>query len=692
MDLLPLGHYDLIRRFSSGERALGHFSELSRFSGFAPSAGAERVADYLAAEAQSIGLENVSIERYSSDGASYTWAFRNEPYWEGRRGSLWLISPESEELADFGVTRTVLARNSRTTECTAPLVDVGRGDDPADYEGRSVAGAIVLASGDASHAMRLAVWERKALGVVVFRTARAVDFPDQIGVIQLVPWEGPNLEAPTFAFSLSNRCGRRLQERLAAGETLMVHATVEADTGTGSYAVVSGSIPGTDPTLPAIVFNAHDNARNTGGANNLTGVGCTLEVARLLNHLISTAALPRPRRTIRFMWGAEHYGVIQHFHAHPEDVVRILAIINVDMIGFNQQTSGAVAHLYRSPYSNPSFLDDIIQSFMERLGVDNSMSIRNFNILAVKPSDGFSHPIFAPTGSQEQYRYTIEPFWGPSDQEDTQALGLPTAYLGDFPDIFLATQDDTLAATDATQMRRGVVLASAAAYFLASAGKTDTATLLLNATLKAISRFSGDEIKAYEYIKCAGADDFLGACGEAANVMAQALIRETKALCSLERLIQSADFTEQAKPFHADLLSAAASGQRRLKSFASERAEQLNLRSSASGVPKLPPDADAVPVRIDSLRGPVNLFRLEYGRWWLIDKTGDQHFERQLGLARRGFYTAYEALNFADGTRSLLEIRDAVSAEFSPVPLCEVTEYFRFLEGCGIVHFNQKKC
>jgi hypothetical protein len=50
----------------------------------------------------------------------------------------------------------------------------------------------------------------------------------------------------------------------------------------------------------------------------------------------------------------------------------------------------------------------------------------------------------------------------------------------------------------------------------------------------------------------------------------------------------------------------------------------------------------------------------------------------------------YEALNFADGKRNLGEIRDAVSAEYEPVSVQDVEQYFRFLESVGVVHFEHK--
>jgi hypothetical protein len=46
---------------------------------------------------------------------------------------------------------------------------------------------------------------------------------------------------------------------------------------------------------------------------------------------------------------------------------------------------------------------------------------------------------------------------------------------------------------------------------------------------------------------------------------------------------------------------------------------------------------------------------------------------------------AYEVLNFANGKRNVQQIRDAVSAEYGPVPLELVAEYLAGLEKIGVV-------
>jgi hypothetical protein len=95
-----------------------------------------------------------------------------------------------------------------------------------------------------------------------------------------------------------------------------------------------------------------------------------------------------------------------------------------------------------------------------------------------------------------------------------------------------------------------------------------------------------------------------------------------------------------------------------------------------------------VPKRNMQIRGPVNLFRPEYGAAWLAQKTGDEEFIGKVKLTTRGQYVAYEALNFVDGKRSMLDIRDAISAEYGPMDLAEVEQYFRFLASVNVVSLD----
>jgi hypothetical protein len=84
-------------------------------------------------------------------------------------------------------------------------------------------------------------------------------------------------------------------------------------------------------------------------------------------------------------------------------------------------------------------------------------------------------------------------------------------------------------------------------------------------------------------------------------------------------------------------------------------------------------------------RGPVTVFGYDF----VNDHTGAQITKPRLldyeGPWGAGEEYAYEVLNFADGKRNAQQIRDAVAAEYGPVPLELVLEYLQTLEKIGVV-------
>jgi hypothetical protein len=86
------------------------------------------------------------------------------------------------------------------------------------------------------------------------------------------------------------------------------------------------------------------------------------------------------------------------------------------------------------------------------------------------------------------------------------------------------------------------------------------------------------------------------------------------------------------------------------------------------------------------LKGPLAVFGYDY--FAEHAKTAGVATPKLLsyeGLWGGGEEYAYEALNFANGKRNAQQIRDAVSAEYGPVPLELVAEYLRALEKIGVV-------
>jgi len=106
------------------------------------------------------------------------------------------------------------------------------------------------------------------------------------------------------------------------------------------------------------------------------------------------------------------------------------------------------------------------------------------------------------------------------------------------------------------------------------------------------------------------------------------------------------------------------------------------IRSNANNT-KL---GELVFVRTSAPKGPLAVFGYDY--FAAHRKAAGVATPKLLsyeGLWGSGEEYAYEVLNFADGKRNAQEIRDAVSAEYGPLPLEMVVEYLRALEKIAVV-------
>ncbi len=655
---------------TSGEAGLRHFDALLAFSGWSPSQGADQTAAYIARAGVRSGLTQVRIDHFPSDGERYFWAFRTEPWWEGSQGRLTLSG--GEVLADFTAYRGHLARFSTSAALTAEVMDAGSGTSPSDYADQDVNGKLVLASGPLGRVHALAVWTYGAAGVISYRTRSAQ--PQLVSALQIEPWKGPKGEAPGFAFSVSYEVALRLQEMIKSGG-VTVRAHVEAETKAGSYPLVHAKIEGVRPELPEVWIQAHTNYRNTGGGNNLTGVGATLDLARTLSSLVASGSIARPLRSIRFVWGPEHTALPYYFHQHPDRVDSVLALLNLDMVGDHQVKSGSILRLYRAPYSNPSFLSDIVEEMFETVAAGNTISLLNGRLLNF--GSRFTRPIVDPAGSTDPFYYKIERFWGPSDHEDLteSSIGIPAVMLNTWPDPFIGTQEDTRERADATQMKRAEVITGAAALVLANANDAQLPDLVQNARARAHTRIAAETRRATTTLKTSGS------FASAKNIITQAFAREHKALIALATFAESASARAYVHDAARQLASEEEAAQQSLRHYAGARKDTSIAVSSA-------PDVGArVPKRIDTVRGPINFFRGQYGHDWMIAQTGDSGFRDRVRLAERGHYYLYETLNFVDGQRDLNEIRNLVGATYGYAPLEDIEQYFHLLETVGVIRF-----
>jgi hypothetical protein len=636
---LPERLYRLLDNEISGDRAFNVVRLLTPYHRIMGSRTYLEAAEALAGMARGAGLTGVEIVRQKFEGVLS---------WDAKSARLWLVEPEERKLADFGDVAVSLAVFSRSARAEAALVDIGEAG-PDDFRDVDVAGKIVLTSAAPSLAVRRAVWERGALGVVssagIHPEAR-FDTPDQIAYIK-VPAEVPAGKTPPWAFMISPREYGRLRDLLrterARGRTARVRAEIEAEVHEpAEQAFLWGRLEGAEIKGQDIVLTAHLDEESTSANDNGSGCASVLEIGRALNALIAQGRLPRPRRSLVFWWPNEHTSEYQYLRDHPEIRKSWMFALNQDMVGARQSLASRVQHIVRTPDSLPSCFNDVVESIAESLILGNSAFLA-----AEEAGRSPSRPLLSFLGSRERYDAQVIPHSGSSDQEVfcEGVVGVPGLALINNPDPYIHSSDDDLWGLDRTQLKRNAFLVAAAALFAANAGDEDVPALADEVYARAVRRLGRDLASGTAHVRGKKGGSFAQSYREAKNLLERATEREERALLSVRA------FASAGGRNAAALERKAAS----LRSLAAGLIRELDAAYLlAAGVPALPAPALSPLEREMAGRVPVNVESL------------DEYFSRRgwsVGFPGLHPIMAKECYCFVDGRRSYLDIFRAVQAE-----------------------------
>lgn len=655
--LLPQRVLDRIADEVSGSLAMRHVYELGAYEGKryeAEYGDTYFETEYVARMAREYGLSNVHVDRFPAN-----------PQWHARRGELWLVGPDGEKLIiSHRDVPASLVPGSVSADVTTQLVYVGLGTSEADYAGKDLRGKIALTVGPIGPVVAEAVTKRGAVGIVTTYNGlgKPIDIPDLISWTSVrQPQGGPGV----FAFALSHRIGQALLDQVLRGE-ITVRAVVDTEVFPDvTHQVTVATIPGDGSTDEEVILVAHlfEGITKQGAGDNISGSATILEVARAYKKLIDDGVLPQPRRTVRFLWAPEFVGTRPWMEAHKEKVPHMLAAFNMDMVGAALSVHKGNLKLYRTPASLPTFVSDVAQQFFEYVGETNREKVHNRGI-----AYAFTRPIVDPSGTQDPFYYHIEKYYGSSDHLVWGQAGVPFIFFNHWPDAVYHTSADRPWGLDPTQLKRTAFLGVAITSVLAGAGADDAARLAA-LTAGYASRRVGEELRdATLMLASAPREELDSIYLEARNLVEQAYIRERAAIESVTRVAKddrrvrdlaraTADAftrTRDQDLAQIDLAYRQIAGVSRLAKAASNPAEQRAARA----YPTFQWDGVLRPTSAPS-------------------------------SALRGFH-AMEALWFADGTRSILEIRNAISAELGPVPLENVQRFFDELEERGTVQVRRR--
>lgn len=643
----------------SGAAAKRNLQDLTLFHRMRGSKGFRAAAERVRDRAREYGLSEVEILELPADGRRFYGTQRSRPAWDAEFAELWEQRQEgdrwvdAERIASWESRPIVLAQDSASGEAAAELVDVGAGASEETYAGKDVRGKLVLTSSQPGAVVALAVDRFGAAGIVSYAQNQVTGWWKEDE--NLVRWG--HLEAfpepKTFAFMVSLRQARAWQERLAMGRPVRLRASVKAGQRPGAYSLVTAVIPGAD-RQQEIVLSCHLDHQQPGANDNASGCVSILEAGRTLAKLIREGRLAAPRRTIRFIWPPEIEGTIALLNARPDLASRARAAIHMDMVGGDPEITKAVFHVTRSPKSLPTFVNDVAEAFGRFV---------NEQSYAFAGTGSAPYPLADPEGSKRAYQAEFVDFTEGSDHQvwTEGSWRVPTIYLNDWPDRYIHTHADGVANIDATKLLRAAFLGAASGYYLAGLGADGTPALWEVVRRHALAR-TAETLARRERLRG------MGEAAEGDNLLRFHLDYEEGVVKSVARFAAMPPETErEAREFVAEL--------RRLVGG------NVVPRPGAGG-----PEAALVYSRSPEPKGPMGGFGYDYFR----DHTGRKGIATPALLRRQGLWGgggeyAYEALNLVDGKRTVGEIRDALAAIYGPVPLAEVGEYLRALEGIGIV-------
>jgi aminopeptidase YwaD len=711
----------------SGETAKRNLEGLARLHRQRGSSGFHAAAELVAERARAYGLSDVAILQFPADGKIFYGTQRSRPGWDAEVGQMWEVGavaatcyeaahtkPVGDEearkqiatllkedcdprllngglLASYAAMPIVLAEDSESADVVAELVDVGEGTKEADYAGKNVKGKIVLVSAQPGAVQDLAVGKFGAAGIVSYAQNQKTAWWGEDE--NLIRWGHLDTFSAnkTFGFMVSLKTARGLRERLGRGETIRLHAVVKAGQHASNYEVVTATIPGADPKLKEeeIAFSCHLDHQRPGANDNASGCVTILEVARTLQKLINEGKLARPARTIRFLWPPEIEGTLAllnvrgevteinfPFFSGPKEreeawessvrpasssqtsssllapvqfAKRIKAVVHMDMVGGGSATK-AVFHVTRGPMSLPSFVHDVAWAFAE------FVNEQSYKFAATGSAE---YPLVAPEGGKEPLQAVFGAYTMGSDHDVYQdsSFGIPAIYLNDWPDRYIHTNLDSAANIDPTKLKRAAFIGAASGYFLATMGDDKVQRVLDLLQMRTLR--TAEEIRrkrAQVATPCDGGE------------IERFEMEQVRPL--VESVTRLTPDTQQMRWVRMGKIGA------NLENNSEGRCVQTRLIIGGNE----PYRRKAEP------KGPLAVFGYDYFAEHVKAAGGaTPKLLGYEGLWGAGEEYAYEVLNFADGKRDAQAIRDAVSAEYGPVPLELVAEYLQALEKIGVV-------
>lgn len=625
---------DIVSAEISGENAKNLATEITRFHRIQVSPHFREAAAWCQNKLIGYGLQSNVLE-YAADGKTMYWSFCLPEEWSIEDATLEI---DGTVWAQYRDKKISLIQRSHPIDAEAEIVHVETDDEEAF---RDVKGKIVHSPLSLEKIKDLAL-HYGAVGIltsgireITMRTR--LDIPDAVHYFSFWGEKGSG-------FILSPRQGEKLKEMLRE-KPVKAKMVIRSSLYPGYQEVVEAFIPG--ETAEEVMVVAHLCHPQPSANDNASGSGALMEVARTLSILIEKGDLKKPKRGIRFLLVPEMHGTVTYLASNEDKIPRIVAAINLDMVGENQDLCKSPLLIERTPDAAPSFVNALAEIILEEL----TCEIGNF-------SD---------TSKYASFKHAVTPFSGGSDHYilSDPSVGIPCPMIIHWPDLFYHCSLDTPDKIDPVELERVGRLTATYAYFIAAAGEEEAQWLALMVCEKGKERIIRKVREILTDIRERG--NAKKEKEEKEEIDPKSLLdyllsQEVLALHSVKKL---ADINTE--PLERELEQFISTEKEKVPAITKKEAEKCNW----------------IPRR--NYRGPVStrkvLLELPFEERYAYEKKKDE-FKDSRVLETLAVY-------WADGERTLSQIDNLIRMEIGRSSLEFLKWYFEFLEKHGFVRLSR---
>jgi aminopeptidase YwaD len=457
------------------QRAMADVRFVSRFWRLAGNPGYDTSLNRIHATLRQAGFAAGAPRSASRRPSTWVENYANRDHgWSYSVATLAVVLPgQAERVVLSHETHSLaLCINSFSTPASgvlARLIDVGKGDAESDYAGKQLTGAVVLGDAPPDTLWRFAVVAGGAAGVISTQLNRVIA-PDPPGrpatrreTWDVLEWGSvPYDEAHrAFGFKVTPRAAVQLREALRqGGGQTRVRASVKSSFTAGPSRTLVAEIPGRSAGGERIVMAAH--LQEPGANDNASGVATLAELARSLAQAISSGAIPRPDRTLTFLWLDEIAGSRQWLKDHADEASRVKYMFSLDMTGEDSRLTGGSFLIERWP--DPGAVWERPWDPHTEWGGGALRAEQLTGDLINDLHIAVTRRVARKTG----WVVKTNPYEGGSDHAVFQEAGIPSVLNWHFTDRYYHSSLDTVDKVSTAEMRNVAVAVGASSWLLAS--------------------------------------------------------------------------------------------------------------------------------------------------------------------------------------------------------------------------------